>query len=293
MNNLRVVVIVSQDYSDIYFANQLIKYVNVVGVIVEKQYEAPVFSEKLVKAVRLGLNPRKLFKKIAENKVINFYNKKSGEVDVEHFGVERFKLFPPKKCTVIYTEGIRQINHPGYVEQIKQLKPDVIALCGASIVKEPIITLPPQGVLNLHGGLPQKYRGVWTTLWAVYNKEPEYIGATVHFVDSGVDTGRIIYQGRPEIIVEDNPETLYIKVVKLGIKMMVQAINDIANTTLTSYEQKKTGRLYLNKTVNAKVIEQAWINIEKGIICKYLENKTDRDKKVLKLMVGEFFCASL
>lgn len=288
MKNLRVVVLVSPDPSDIYFANQLVKRVNVVGVFVEKQYEQTSLTKKLSKAVGLSLKPWQLIKKFSDNKVVHHFNQKSAEIDLEHFGGDCQQLFPGNNCHVVYTEGVRQINNPMYIEQIKQLRPDVIALCGTSIVKKPIIYLPPHGVLNLHGGLPQKYRGVWTTLWAVYNEEPEYIGPTVHFVDSGVDTGNIIYQGRPDITTDDNPETLYVKVVKLGVEMMIQAINDIENGKIESYPQKKVGDLYIGKSVTAEILAKAWKNVEKGTIHEYVNNKIERDRRVLELMVGEF-----
>ena len=143
-------------------------------------------------------------------------------------------------------------------------------------------------MLNLHGGLPQRYRGVWTTLWAVYNEEPEYIGATVHFVDAGVDNGEIIYQSRPVINADDNPETLYVKVVKIGIEMMIQAIIDIENDRVKSYPQKRVGNLFLGKMVTPEILSRAWKNVDKGSIREYINNKVERDRQVIELMVGKF-----
>ncbi|MCZ6593928.1 MAG: formyl transferase [Bacteroidetes bacterium] len=112
---------------------------------------------------------------------------------------------------MVYTEGKNAINNIEYVKEIRNLKPDLITVCGCSILRDGILSIPPQGVINLHSGLSQVYRGTWTTLWAIYNKEPEYVGATVHYVSAGIDDGDIFYQGRPEIQEGDNPETLYTK----------------------------------------------------------------------------------
>jgi len=288
LKNLRVVVLVSPDPSDIYFANQLMKRVNVVGVFVERQYEHANLTKSVLKAVRLSLKPWQFIKRFAESKVVHHFSQKSADIDIAHFGKECRKLTHSDSCKIVYTEGVRQINSSKYVEQIKCLRPDVIALCGTSIIQDQIITFPPRGVLNLHGGLPQKYRGVWTTLWAMYNEEPEYIGSTVHFVDTGVDTGNIIYQGRPDITADDNPEILYTKVVKLGVEMMIQAIDDIENDKIESYPQKKLGNLYLEKMVTPEVLSKAWANVERGIIREYLKHKVERDRQVIDLMVGKF-----
>jgi methionyl-tRNA formyltransferase len=287
VKKMRVVLLVSPDYAATYFANMLMRNVNVVGVFVEKQHRSLSMSEKVGKAFRLALRPLQTLKKMYDSVIFNLYNTRvAGRIDLKNFGRECTELFPCNGCIVVHTEGAKQINNPKYVEQMKKLQPDIIAICGTSIVKEPIMNLPPHGVLNLHTGLPQKYRGVSTTQWAIYNEEPEYIGSTVHYVDSGVDTGRIIYQGRPDIFSDDNPESINVKAVKVGTNMMIQAIHDIEVERVTSYKQEEVGKLYLDRAYTADVIKKVWENTEKGVIREYVNNKIQRDKKVIESMVG-------
>jgi len=286
---MRVVVLISPDYAATYFANQLMKHNNIVGVFVEKQHRSPLLSEKVLKALRLTLQPKQTIKMVYDNKIFNYYNRDvCGKIDLKEFGLECTRLFPGKYCKTVYTDGARQINNPVYVEQMRQLQPDVIAICGTSIIKDEIINLPASGVLNLHTGLPQKYRGVSTNPWAIYNEEPEYIGSTVHFVDPGVDTGKIIYQGRPQITTEDNPETLNVKAVKLGTKMMVKALKDIEAGIIVGYDQTQLGQLYTEKMFTAEILKKVWDNCKIGIIREYLNNKIERDKKVVGVMVGNY-----
>jgi len=274
---LKVVVLVSPDISDIYFANQLMKKLNVVGVIVENQNEysnATLFT----KGLKYLKNPKLISGKIKEEVYGKRFRELAFRINYKGFGEEGLRLNPSPGVKVIYTEGVRAINNPIYVEKIKSLKPDVIAVCGTSILKKEIIAIPPKGVLNLHGGLAQWYRGVWTTLWAVYNGEPEYVGATVHYVSDGIDDGNIIYQGRPEISEDDNQETLYVKVVKLGIELMVKAISEIGNGTVRSYPLKQKGRLYLSRHVTPEVVRETWKRVEAGAIRDYLRGQTARKK---------------
>ncbi|KPK32843.1 MAG: hypothetical protein AMK70_10020 [Nitrospira bacterium SG8_35_1] len=289
---MRVVVLISPDYAATYFANQLMKHNNIVGVFVEKQHRSPQLSEKIIKTLRLALQPRQTLKMIYDNKIFNHYNRDiCGTIDRKEFGIECTRLFPGKNCKTVYTEGARQINNLSYVEQMRQLKPDVIAICGTSIIRDQIINLPANGVLNLHTGLPQKYRGVSTNPWAIYNKEPEFIGSTVHFVDQGVDTGKIIYQGRPHITSEDDPETLNVKAVKLGTKMMIQAIKDIEAGVVKGYSQTQLGCLYREKMFTAEILKKIWDNWKMGIISEYVNNKIERDKKVVEIMVGNYLAS--
>ncbi len=274
---LRVVVLVSPDISDIYFANQLMKKLNVAGVIVENQneYSNVTLFEKGLKYLK---NPKLISGKIKEEVYGKRFRELAYRINYKGLGEEGLRLNPSPGVKVIYTEGVRAINNPINVEKIKSLKPDVIAVCGTSILKKDIIAIPPKGVLNLHGGLAQWYRGVWTTLWAVYNGEPEYVGATVHYVSDGIDDGNIIYQGRPEITEGDNQETLYVKVVKLGIDLMVKAINEIGNGTVRSYPLKQKGRLYLSRHVTPEVVRETWKRVEAGAIRDYLRGQTARKK---------------
>ena len=287
MEKLRVVVLVSSDLSDLYFANFLCRELNVVGVVVEKQHEKNSLRVKLKKNIKYVFHPAELYKKIIYNKNIQKNKNKAYQVALTYFGRDALKLSPPGDCSIIYTSGQNSINNVEYVEQIKLLSPDVIAVCGCSILKCDILNIPKVAALNLHGGLSQQYRGIWTTLWACYNNEPEYVGATVHHVSPRIDDGDIVYQGRPEITSEENPETLYAKVVRLGVRMMTRAINDLENGCASRYPLERKGRLYLGKMVTPEIIQQAWQNTFAAIE-NYLGNKSARDEPVLSIMRGNF-----
>ncbi len=51
-------------------------------------------------------------------------------------------------------------------------------------------------MLNLHGGNPEHYRGLDTHLWAIYHNDFDNLVSTLHSVDSGIDTGDIIFQSQ-------------------------------------------------------------------------------------------------
>jgi methionyl-tRNA formyltransferase len=213
------------------------------------------------------------------------YNKPENKTD---FGEEGRRLFCDNHCATLYTSGINDINAPENVAWLRKMKPDVVAVCGASIFRDEILSVPSKGVLNLHGGLSQQYRGLFTTDWAIYNEEPEYVGATVHYVSHGIDDGNIVYQGRPEIDLIDNPHSLYVKVVKLGINMMEKAIMDIADGTIKSTVLSEKGDLYLASMFTSRKRDATWGKLRKGVIRDYLSDKESRDKKVLGRMINNY-----
>jgi hypothetical protein len=291
MAEFRIVVIATPDKSDLYFANQLVTRLNVVGVIIENQIPAPSGEPVFLKALRLARQPRILLGKM-QNKIRHvireryaIYNRPENRLD---FGDDGIRLSPRDGCEIKFTTGVKDINSLENVNWLKKMNPDLIAVCGASILKREILSIPPHGVLNLHGGLSQQYRGLFTTDWAVYNEQPEYIGATVHYIAPGIDDGDIIYQGRPQIDLSDNPHTLYVKVVKLGINMMEQAIRDIESGKVRKSKLSKKGDLYLAKMFTAHIQNETWRKLKKGVIPDYLADKTKRDRKVTDMLVNNF-----
>ncbi len=291
MSEFRVVVVVSPDRSDLYFANQLMSRLNVVGLIVENQREKPAKNSIIIKSLKLVHKPHILFEKTYNLVVERFRRKYAAYYKPENaadFGEQGLKITPTKKCDILYTTGVNNINATEYIDWLRNIKPDVIAVCGASIFKKEILDISANGVLNLHGGLSQKYRGLFTTEWAVYNEEPEYVGATVHYISPGIDDGDVVYQGRPDIMPSDNPNSLYVKLVKLGIDMMERAINDIKECTVKSSPLTEKGNLYLGKMFTPKLRDATWKKIRQGVIPDYLKNKQARDKKVLDSMINNF-----
>ena len=75
---------------------------------------------------------------------------------------------------------------------LQKFKTDLLILGQAGIVKQNILQIPKIGTLNGHPGILPFYRGVDCPHWAILNGEFDKIGASVHWVDQGVDTGKII-----------------------------------------------------------------------------------------------------
>jgi folate-dependent phosphoribosylglycinamide formyltransferase PurN len=291
MSALRLVVAVSRDRSDLYFANQVARRLNVVGVLVENQVAEPNGTPAWRKALQLIAQPQLLAKRLPAALVERWrarfaiYNRAKHLTD---FGKEGLELAVPSHISVLQTRGVNAINAPEYISWLRNLAPDVIAVCGTSLMRQNFLAVPKQGVLNLHGGLAQRYRGLNTTDWCVHNGEPEYIGATVHFVTSGIDNGRIVYQGRPAISANDTPNTLYVKVVKLGVEMMEAAVRDLESGTLQAATLETPGTLYLGKQFTHRARIATWRQYKRGVVADYIANKAQRDAHVDAIMINEF-----
>lgn len=287
MKDLRVVLVVSTDPSDLFFANRLARRLGAAAVVVEDQAAAPL-GPRLRRKVRRLLTPWKLPEHLRGQRIVAEHVRRTALIDREGFGEEGYQLQLPPGCQLIELSGKGVLNRPETVERVRRLEPDLLLLCGCSILKKEILSVPRLGTLNLHGGLAQRYRGVWTTLWAVVNREPEYVGATVHFVTPDIDDGDIVHQGRPILAPDDNPESLYVKVVHLGVEMMASAVAGVAAGEVKRYPLEERGQLYRSSMVTPDVLARAWQATEEGVMREYLADRERRDQAVLPLMRGVF-----
>lgn len=67
-----------------------------------------------------------------------------------------------------------------------------------------IIKYPKYGCINLHISLLPWNRGAHPNVWSFLEDTPK--GVTIHYIDEGIDTGKIIIQ--KEIFIDENKETL-------------------------------------------------------------------------------------
>ena len=92
---------------------------------------------------------------------------------------------------------ILNVNNPNWIIEYKINKSDIILVVGTRIISTEIIEILKNievTIINWHSGLTPKYRGVQSELYSIVNNEPKSVGSTLHYVNSGIDTGAIIKQ---------------------------------------------------------------------------------------------------
>jgi methionyl-tRNA formyltransferase len=110
------------------------------------------------------------------------------------------------------------------IDALTRLRPDVLLLIGGfGIVKEPLLTLAPAGVLSYHHGDMRRYRGQPAGFWELYNGEPS-MGVTVQRLAAGIDCGEPILERRYEIRADDSLQSLMSRVYAATADMLVEAL---------------------------------------------------------------------
>ncbi len=126
------------------------------------------------------------------------------------------------------------INDPAVVQEIIAFSPDLICVNGTRIISKKTLEQLTCPVVNLHIGITPKYRGIHGGYWAIFNKEPHLFGVTLHYVDSGIDTGKIITQTVVTYSRQDNFKTYPILQYAAGIQLLHQHLPAILSHSTTS-----------------------------------------------------------
>ena len=163
---------------------------------------------------------------------------------------------------------------------MRALQPDVALVFGTGILRQPFIDAFAGRIINLHLGLSPYYRGAGTNFWPLVNREPEYVGATIHYLDAGIDTGPIIAHVRPEILPADGPH-------EIGNRAIVATADCLADATLAhvagrvrGFPQTGRGRLYQRKDFTAGAVLALRGNFASGMVPEYLADQARRDARV-------------
>lgn len=130
------------------------------------------------------------------------------------------------------------------VNKAKELNPDLIVLAGFLVaVPAAMIEAFPNRIINIHPSLIPSFCGVGFyglhVHEAVLERGVKVTGATVHFVDSGMDTGPILLQKAVEVQPEDTPKKLQLRVMEEAEwQILPRAIDLIANGRVSIVEGK-------------------------------------------------------
>ena len=139
----------------------------------------------------------------------------------------------PASCISPKDYADREAFHEALLKALVESEADLIVLAGCLVViPEMIIDRFPNRIINIHPSLIPKYCGKGfygkRVHKAVLEGGEKESGATVHFVDEGVDTGEIILQEKVPVLEGDTPDELAARVLKVEHRILAEGLNQIA-----------------------------------------------------------------
>jgi phosphoribosylglycinamide formyltransferase-1 len=131
-----------------------------------------------------------------------------------------------------YKTKFPDASQSAVAEKLKSLGVDIVCLAGfMRLVKQPMLDVFPERILNIHPSLLPAYPGLMAWKQAVDDRAQES-GCTVHYVDAGMDTGPVILQARVPVLTDDTADSLHQRIQIEEHRLYPEAIRKVAALSL-------------------------------------------------------------
>ncbi len=128
-------------------------------------------------------------------------------------------------------------NNHQFIEELKELKPDIICVVAyGKILPKEILEIPQYGCINVHASLLPKYRGAAPIQWAILNGE-KLTGVTTMQMDIGMDTGDILLTKSVEIGEDETTGELWNRLSKIGGELLVETLDKLEKKEIQTLPQ--------------------------------------------------------
>ena len=197
------------------------------------------------------------------------------------FGQESDLVPDDGTCTVRRLEPGR-LNTDQTCRFLKSAGVNTLVVYGTNLVKEPLLSQWSDCMINLHLGLSPYYRGTATNFYPLLNEEPEYVGATIHLLDAGIDSGPIFKHVRPVITADDGPHTIGCKAIQVGIEAMIEVLKRWERLAAVPVPQWQTpnAKLYLRRDYHPRQVVELYRKLEVGLIPRYVQRAEQTVRRI-------------
>ncbi len=140
-----------------------------------------------------------------------------------------------------------KIGDPEAVEALATLKPDLfVVVAYGQYIPSRVIALAPYEAINVHPSLLPKYRGSAPIQWTIANGD-EMTGVSIIYLAPKMDAGDILRQEKYPVADDDTSAVLHDKLAVFGAELLLKAIDDIRNATVSRTVQDERAVVEVRK----------------------------------------------
>tara|TARA_Y100000589_G_scaffold329009_1_gene374488 strand:- start:24429 stop:25211 length:783 start_codon:yes stop_codon:yes gene_type:complete len=164
------------------------------------------------------------------------------------------KFLPKNIKTLLIKSGDLNMLNKDHLSE--SMESDLFIVFGSSFIKGWLVDyLIKKNAINIHMGLSPYYRGSSCNFWAMFDNKPEYVGATIHRLSKGLDSGDMYFHCLPKFSAEDNPFDFTMRSVKVAHKALLEKIKSNEIFAMRSIKQNPQEELRYtrNKDFNDNV----------------------------------------
>jgi hypothetical protein len=139
--------------------------------------------------------------------------------------------------------SVSSLNDLSCHAAVSAIRPAVVFTISCRILSARTLAAIPCPVINFHAGINPMYRGQMGGYWALVKNDAQNFGATVHLVDTGVDTGGTLYEKRISPARSDTMATYPLLMTASATDIAIQAIRDAITGDLKPYQPSGSSAL--------------------------------------------------
>lgn len=145
---------------------------------------------------------------------------------------------------------VPSVNSESCREELIKSSPKVVIVNGTGIIGKKTLQCTNAIYINTHVGITPEYRGVHGGYWALACNDKENCGVTVHLVDTGIDTGSILYQSTIEPAKKDNFKSYIYLQYGAAIPLLKKAVQDALLGSLSPFKKEgASSKLWYHPTL--------------------------------------------
>ena len=138
------------------------------------------------------------------------------------------------------------LTEASQLDLVAAIEPDVVVAAGFThIVPPEVLSVPPDGCLNVHPGILPETRGYNPNVWSIVDDLPA--GATVHYMDEGVDTGDVVATREVETSFADTGKDVYRRVERACVDLFREVWPAVESGTVEARSQADEAGSYHRK----------------------------------------------
>lgn len=131
---------------------------------------------------------------------------------------------------------VASLNDQACHAAVTSLNPAAVFTISCRILSPATLAAIPCPAINFHAGINPMYRGQMGGYWSRVEGDEKNFGATVHLVDTGIDTGGTLYENRVAPARSDSLATYPLLLTASSVDISVRALQDAIDGTLKPYQ---------------------------------------------------------
>tara|TARA_B100000427_G_C15339361_1_gene520426 strand:- start:25 stop:816 length:792 start_codon:yes stop_codon:yes gene_type:complete len=200
------------------------------------------------------------------SKIVNSYFENVNRAQIKIFG--HSYSYSSNKNLKILPLAFDDLNNCSLNFLSPFLKSDLYIVYGSSYIKGELLEfLVENKTINIHMGVSPYYRGTDCNFWALYDGNPHLVGATIHLLSKGIDSGKILYHAMSN--VKTSPYEYTMSTVKSAFHSVSDRIKDKSLLKIQTSKQDRDKEIRYSKKVE----------FDEKVLKDYLKKNIDLNSK--------------